>query len=171
MGLWWLEVPDPSHVKALSNFFLIAVAVSWPLAFLLIWFLKRHWGGQYDRLGESSSEEMLDELKREYAPRKRTVIRTQTEYLPFVLECIRENIDSGLEDLQVQSLLERIERHRPDEERRAVFVVEIDGQPREVRLRWTRDASDRIELHVQAPPAVVSALKEHKKRIPKAALH
>jgi|GEM_PF-3481802 len=162
-------VSDPIH--ALRSFLVIAVLVAWPVALLLVWLLKRHWGRKYERLGESTSEEMLAELEREYVPRRRTVIRTQTEYLPYVFECIRENIESGFEDPQVQSLLRRIDFHRPDEERNAVFVVDVGGRPSDLRLRWTRDASDRIELHVQAAPPVIEALREHKKRIPRAVVN
>lgn len=154
----------------LSKFLLLAALLAWPLAFILIWFLKRRWTARQNHLGEASSEEMLAELRSEYSPQRKTVIRTQTEYLPYVLECILENIDSGLDDPQVRFLLERIEFHRPGEERHAMFVVEIKGQRSDLHLRWTRDASDRIALHVQGAPPIIRALKEHKKHIPKAAL-
>jgi hypothetical protein len=65
-------------------------------------------------------------------------------------------------------LIERIERHRPGEERRAVFSIVESGIRSDLHLRWTRDAWDRIELHVQASPAVIRALKRFKRGIPKA---
>jgi hypothetical protein len=96
------------------------------------------------------------------------VIRTQTEYLPFLFECIRENIDGGFEDPQVISLLDRVELHKPDQERSAMFTVVSAGKRSDLHMRWRRDAWDRIELRVQGAPAIIRALREHKRRIPKA---
>ena len=152
----------------LSRFIVISVLLAWPVGLVLLWLLRTRWNRYYDRLGEAPTEEILGELKSEYAPRRRTIIRTQTEYLPFVFECIRENIDGGFEDPQMLSLLERIELHRPDEERNAMFVVESGGNRGEIHMRWTRDACDRIVLHIQGPPHIVRALREHKRKIPKA---
>ena len=152
----------------LSRFILIAVCLAWPVGLGLLWFLRGRWHRYYDRLGEAPTEEILGELESAYAPSRRTLIRTQTEYLPFVFECIRENIDGGFGDPQVSSLLERIEFHRPDEERAAMFVVESSGTRGELHMRWTRDACDRIALHIQGPPHIVRALREHKRRIPRA---
>lgn len=162
------RVDDPIH--ALRIFLITSVFVAWVVAFVLWWLLKRHWNGKFDRLGESTPEEMLAELENEYVPRRHTVIRTQTEYLPYVFECIRENIERGFDDPQVQSLLQRIDLHRPDEERRAVFVIDVEGRHSDLSFRWRRDAHDRIELHVQAAPSVIEALKAQKKRIPRAAV-
>lgn len=152
----------------LSRFIVISVLLAWPVGLGLLWFLRRRWNRYYDRLGEAPTEEILDELKSEYAPSRRTVIRTQTEYLPFVFECIRENIDGGFEDPQMLSLLERIDLHRPDEERKAMFVIESDGKRGDLHMRWTRDTCDRIVLRIQGPPHIVRALREHKRKIPKA---
>jgi len=152
----------------LSRFFYLSVILSGPLAWGLIVFFKHRWGRSYDGTVEASSEEILRELDREFTPLRRTTIRTQTEYLPFLFECIRENIDSGFEDPQVISLLERIELHRPNEERRAMFSV-VSGQQRsDLHLRWVRDSCDRILLRVQGAPPVIRALRLHKRVIPKA---
>jgi hypothetical protein len=153
---------------ALSNFFYLCALLIGPIAWgLVVWF-KRRWGLSYDGAVEASSEEILGELGREFTPQRRTTIRTQTEYLPFLFECIRENIDSGFEDPQVISLLERIEIHRPNEERRAVFSV-VSGQQRsDLHLRWVRDSCDRILLRVQGTPSVIRALRAHKRLIPRA---
>lgn len=155
-------------LQALSRFILICVLVAGPLAWVLAVFLKRRWGRGYDGSREATSEEILSELKREFAPRRRTTIRTQTEYLPFLFECIRENIDSGFDDPQVHSLLERIQLHRPDEERKAVFSVVTGRQRSELHMRWVRDSCDRILLRIQGAPQVIRALRDHKRRIPKA---
>lgn len=152
---------------ALSRFILICVLVAGPLAWVLAVFLKRRWGRGYDGAAEAGSEEILSELKREF-PCRRTTIRTQAEYLPFLFECIRENIDSGFNDPQVSSLLERIQLHRPDEERQAVFSVVTGRQRSELHMRWVRDSCDRILLRIQGAPPIIRALRDHKRRIPKA---
>lgn len=147
---------------------MIAVLAAWPVGLFLWWFLRRLWHRAHDRLGEADTEEILGELESEFAPSRRTIIRTQTEYLPFVFECIRENIDEGFEDPQVLPLLERIDRHRPDEERLAMFMIGFGGGRGEIHMRWTRDACGRIVLHIQGPPHIIRALKEHKRKIPRA---
>jgi hypothetical protein len=165
----------PRHVDdlmepllALSRFILICVLVTGPVAWALVVLFKHRWGRGYDGDVEASSEEILLELKREFIPVRRTTIRTQTEYLPFLFECIRENIDSGFEDPQVNSLLERIQLHRPDEERRAMFTVVTGRQRSDLHMRWVRDSCDRILLRIQGAPPVIRALRDHKRRIPKA---
>ena len=153
---------------ALSRFFYICVILAGPIAWGLLVFFKRRWGRGYDGAVEASSEEILAELDREFTPFRRTTIRTQTEYLPFVFECIRENIDSGFEDPQMISLLERIEFQRPDEERSARFTVVSGLQRSDLHLRWVRDSCDRILLRIQGAPPVIRALRDHQRRIPKA---
>jgi hypothetical protein len=157
---------EPLH--ALSSFFYLCAILVGPLAWGLIVFFKHRWGRSYDGAVEPSSEEILGELDSAFTPIRNTTIRTQTEYLPFLFECIRENIDSGFEDPQVISLLERIELHRPNEERRAMFSV-VSGQQRsDLHMRWVRDSCDRILLRVQGSPSVIRALRAHKRLIPKA---
>ena len=130
---------------------------------------KRRWGRVYDGK-EASSEEILGELKKAYAPSRQAVIRTQTEYLPFLFECIRENIDEGFEDPQMLSLLERVQLHKADQERKAVFTVVSSGQRSDLHMRWTRDACDRIELHFQGEPKLIRALREYRRKIPKSVM-
>ena len=154
-------------LKDLSRFIILCVIVAWPVGWAMTVWLKRRWGRVYDDK-EASSEEILRELKREFTPSRRTVIRTQTEYLPFLFECIRENIDGGFEDPQVKSLLGRVDLQKPDHERSAVFTVVSAGKRSDLHLRWRRDAWDRIELRVQGAPPIIRALREHKRRIPKA---
>lgn len=153
-------------IKELSRFIILCVIVAWPAAWAMSIWLKRRWGR--DDVKEATSEEILSELKREFTPSRRTVIRTQTEYLPFLFEVIRENIDGGFEDPQMISLLERIQLHKPDQERRAVFTLVSDGKRSDLHLHWRRDAWDRIELRVQGAPRIVGALSEHKRKIPRA---
>lgn len=167
--------PPPRHgvclmepLLDLSRFCYLCGILVIPVAWGLVVLFKRRWSLAYDGAVEASSEEILAELDREFAPSRRTTIRTQTEYLPFVFECIRENIDSGFEDPQVISLLERIEHHRPDEERRATFTVISNRQPSDLHLRWVRDSCDRILLRIQGAPVVIRALRDHQRRIPKA---
>lgn len=155
-------------IEELSRFIFVCVALAGPVAWVLAVLLRRHFGKAYDAEVPNSPGEVIDELRQEFTPRLRTVIRTQTEYLPFLFERIRETIDSGFGDLQMSSLIERIERHRPGEERRAVFSIVEAGIRSDLHLRWTRDAWERIELHVQASPAVIRALKQFKRSIPKA---
>jgi hypothetical protein len=165
----------PRHVDflmeplvALSWFFHLCVVLAIPVAWALLVYFKRRMGRSYDGAVEASSEEILEELDREFTPVRRTTIRTQTEYLPFVFECIRENIDSGFEDPQMYSLLQRIEHHRPDEERSARFTVVSGRQRSDLHLRWVRDSCDRILLRIQGAPAIIRALRDHQRRIPKA---
>ncbi len=152
---------------ALSQFIYLCVLITGPVAWMLWVIFKRRSDRAYDGVVESSSEEILAELAREFTPLRKTVIRTQTEYLPFLFESIRENIDSGFGDSQVISLLERIQRHRPDEERCAMFTVVSEQRRSDLHLRWVRDSCDRIELRIQGEPRVIRALRDHKRRIPK----
>lgn len=155
-------------LQALSRFFYLCVLLTGPVAWWLFVLFKRRCSRAYDGPVEASSEEILEELEREFPSVRRTTIRTQTEYLPFLFECIRENIDSGFEDPQVISLLQRIDLHRPDEERCAMFTV-VSGQQRsDLHLRWVRDSCDRILLRIQGAPRIVRALREHQRHIPKA---
>lgn len=158
---------EPLH--DLSRFIILCVLFTPPVAWLLVVVFKRRWGRVYDGK-EASSEEILGELKKAYAPSRQAVIRTQTEYLPFLFECIRENLDEGFEDPQMLSLLERIQLHKPDQERKAVFSVVSSGQRSDLHMRWTRDACDRIELHFQGDPKLIRALKEYRRKIPKSAI-
>lgn len=157
---------DPT--LALTRFVYLCVILTGPVAFVLVVFFKRRWGRAYDGVTESDPEEVLAELDREFTPVRRTTIRTQTEYLPFLFECIRENIDSGFEDPQMISLLERIQIHRPDQERGAMFTVVSGKQRSDLHLRWVRDSCDRILLRIQGAPKLIRALREHQKRIPRA---
>ncbi|MGB6223130.1 hypothetical protein [Haloferula sp.] len=144
---------------------------AWLLAITGILVMRRYYSRRLDRLGEASSEEMIKELDSAYRRAPRVRIQTQTEYLPFVIETIRENIDAGLADQQVETLLSRIENHRLGDERQAMFPVEVQNVSSELRLRWTCDAQYRIDLRIQGDPAIVAALQELKKRIPKAAIY
>jgi hypothetical protein len=151
---------------ALSRFYYACAFLMAPVAWGLVVLFKRRWNRSYDRTVEASSEEILEDLDREYPPFRRTTIRTQTEYLPFLFECIRENIDSGFEDPQMYSLLQRIEHQAPDEERSARFTVVSGRRLSDLHLRWVRDSCDRIQLRIQGAPQVIRALRDHKRRIP-----
>jgi hypothetical protein len=153
---------------ALSRFFYLCAFLALPVAWILVMIFKHRCGLAYDGAVEASSEEILEEIDREFVPSKRTTIRTQTEYLPFLFECIRENIDSGFGDPQVISLLERIEFHRPDQERRAMFTVVSGHKCSDLHLRWVRDSCDRIRLCIQGAPPIIRALREQQRRIPRA---
>jgi hypothetical protein len=152
----------------LSTFLIACVLIVWPLALGMIWWMRRRCDRKLERLGECSSQEILEELNSAYAPQGGITIRTQTEYLPFLVESIREQINQGLDDQQVQSLIARIDHQRPHHERHAVFPVENDGTTSNLTLEWVRDTEDRIELKVRAAPAIIEALRKHKKRIPRA---
>lgn len=155
-------------LQALSRFIYLCVFLTGPVAWGLILLFRRRWGRGYDGSVEASPEEVMEELDREFPPFQWTTIRTQTEYLPFLFECIRENIDSGFEDPQMISLLERIQIHRPNEERCAMFTVVSGHQRSDLQMRWIRDSCDRILLRIQGAPPIIRALKEHKQKIPKA---
>ena len=155
---------------AISGLLGAAALTVWALLVLLGWMIRRRIMAEYERLGESSSEEMLDELESAYSPRQTVRIGTQTEYLPFVFESIREIAETGFDDKQMLSLLERIDFHRPDEVRQAVFPVVVSGKTSDLFLQWSRDASDRIQLRVTAAPKIIRALRRQKKKIPRAVL-
>ncbi len=156
--------------EAIPKMIIWMVIAVWPLALVAGWLLKRHWARRYERLGESTSEEMLAELANAYAPRRSILIRTHTEYLPFVFESVREVVDAGFGDKQMLSLLQRIDLHPPYDERRAVFPVEVRGRSTDLLFEWSRDPGDRIRLRATAAPVIIRALREQKKKIPKAAL-
>lgn len=153
----------------LSRFIILCVVFTGPVAWVLWRILKPRFERVYEA-PDTSSEEILSELKQAYMPSRQTVIRTQTEYLPFLFECIRENIDEGFEDPQMISLLERIQLHKPDQERKAVFTVVSSGKRSDLHMRWTRDACDRIELRVQGAPTIIRALRDHKKKVPRSVM-
>ena len=132
------------------------------------WFLARALEKRYDRARFSSSDEILDELELAYTPRRGIEIRTQTEYLPFVFGCILENVDSGFEDKQVQTLLDRIVDQEPHMTRNALIPVKVSGVRSEIDLQWSRDGEDRVRLFVLAAPKVIRALKRKSKTIPRA---
>lgn len=153
---------------SLSIFVALAGLALWGLVILLCWMVRRRIVREYEQLGESTSaEEMLDELST-WSPRQTVRIHTQVEYLPFVFESIREITENGFDDKQMLSLLERIELHRPHEVRQAVFPIEVAGKRSDLHLRWSRDASDRIDLAITAAPKIAKALREQKKKIPRA---
>lgn len=155
--------------EAIPKLVIWMVIAAWPVALVAAWLLRRYWGRRYERLGEATSEEMLAELAEAYAPRRSILIHTPTEYLPFVFESVREVVDAGFGDRQMLSLLERIDFHRPYDERRAVFPVEVKGCTTDLLFEWSRDDGDRIRLRATAVPIIVRALREQKKKIPKAA--
>lgn len=161
----------PITPENLPSLFIGAVIGAWVLSITGIFVLRWHYSKRLERLGESTSEEMVGELNQAYKPASRVRIQTQTEYLPFVIETIRENIDNGLAEPQVQLLLERIEGHRVGIERHAMFPVESNQRPGDLRLSWICDAHHRIDLRVQADPTIVRALRELKRNIPKAAMY
>jgi hypothetical protein len=137
---------------------------------ILGWFLTRHYTRRHERLGESTSEEILSELKTAFVPRKTVEVRTQTEYLPFLFECVLENVDAGFEAKQVRLLLERIQIDKPGDARNAVFPVTVDGVSSDLDFQWARDRQDRIQIFILADPKVARALKRHSRTIPSAAL-
>lgn len=160
------SVPDIS-----PSLFIGAVIGAWLMAIVGILIMRWYYSRRFERLGEASSEEIIGELENAYSAAPTVRIRTQTEYLPFVIETIRENIDSGLGEDQVQLLLARIENHRLGDERHAIFPVESLHRSSDLRLNWTCDASHRIDLRVQGDPRIIAALRNLKKKIPKAATY
>ena len=132
------------------------------------WLLARALEKRYDRGNKSSSDEILDGLELAYTPRRGIEIRTQTEYLPFVFGCILENVDSGFEDKQVRTLLDRIGEQRPHSTLNALIPVKVSGVRSEIDLQWSRDSEDRVRLFVLAAPKVIRALKKQSRSIPQA---
>jgi hypothetical protein len=159
----------PEASDSIPKLIVWAILAAWPVGLLLAWIFKRRLAERYERLGESTEEEMLGELATAYSVRRRIEIRTPTEYLPFVFESIREVTDSGFDDKQMHSLLARIDIHRPHDFRQAVFPVEVGGRCSDLLFQWSRDDGDRIRLGITAAPRIIRALREQKKKIPKAA--
>lgn len=135
------------------------------LVLLLGWLLKRGWVGKQPD-GESTSEEMLAELESAYLPRRRVEIRTQTEYLPFLLETLCEMADEGFGDRQLRMMLHRMNRPESSLPRRALFPILSRGRRSELDLSWTLDDSGRIRLFVLAAPELTRALRHHARRMP-----
>lgn len=131
------------------------------------WFLARAMEKRYDWGKLSSSDEILDELELAYTPRRGIEIRTPAEYLPFIFGCILENVDSGFEDRQVRTLLDRIVEEQPHLTRKALIPVKVSGVRSEIDLQWSRDNEDRVRLFVLAAPKVIRALKKQSKTIPR----
>jgi hypothetical protein len=160
----------PENPDSIPNLIIGMILAAWPVGLVLAWIFKRRLAERYERLGESTEEEMLGELATAYGTRRRIEIHTPTEYLPFVFEGIREVTDSGFDDKQMRSLLERIDHHRPHDFRQAVFPIETGGRSSDLLFQWSRDEGDRIRLRITAAPRIIRALREQKKKIPKAAL-
>lgn len=157
--------------KYLSWFLFIAVASAWPLGiglYLLLRHLAEKRMHRLEHPDDLTSEEMLNELRYGFIHRRQIVVRTQTEYLPFLIERIRESIDRGLGDEQVKSLLERIDLHKPHTRQKAMFPIECEGISSDLVLEWVRDDADRIELTVWAVKPVARAVKRFAAGIPKA---
>lgn len=159
----------PETSDTIPKLIVWAILAAWPIGLALAWIFKRRLAERYERLGESTEEEMLGELATAYSVRRRIEIRTPTEYLPFVFEGVREVTDSGFDDKQMHSLLARIDHHRPNDFRQAVFPVETEGRSSDLLFQWSRDEGDRIRLKITAAPRIIRALREQKKKIPKAA--
>ncbi|MBB5352181.1 hypothetical protein HNR46_002424 [Haloferula luteola] len=161
-------------ILALSSLFLypfLAVLGFWGLG-LGLYFLLKHRAERQLREAEHpdslTSEELLDELRHGFIQRRKVTVRTHTEYLPFLIERIRETIDRGLGDDQVQSLLERIDLHKPGTHQKAMFPIECDGISSDLMLEWIRDSADRIELTIWAMRPVAKAVKKFAAGIPRA---
>ena len=163
-------VEMPENSETIAKGIIWAAIVGWPIVLIAAWGLNRRWRLRYERLGESSSEEIIDELQRAYTKRCCTVIRTSTEYLPFVFEWIREVVDSGFDELQTQTLLGRIDYHRPGDFRQAVFPVEVGGRTSDLLFQWSRDSGDRVRIRITAAPKVIRAIRLQKRKIPKVAM-
>ncbi|WP_379715768.1 hypothetical protein [Haloferula chungangensis] len=154
----------------LTGLIISAVIGAWLLAITGVLILRRHYNRRIERIGEASSEEILGELKTAYKQAPKIRIQTQTEYLPYIIERIRENVESGLGEDQAQLLLERIESHRLGEEHQAIFPIESSKGSSDLRLNWTCDEKQRIDLHIQGDPTIIFALYDLKKKIPKATI-
>ncbi|GAA5480937.1 hypothetical protein [Haloferula sargassicola] len=157
--------------KYLSHFLFIAVLCAWPLGIGMYLLLKRlaerklH---QMEHPDDLTSEEMLNELRYGFIHRRQVVVRTQTEYLPFLIERVRESIDRGLGDEQVRTLLDRVDLHKPQSRQKAMFPIECEGISSDLVFEWIRDEADRIELTVWAVKPVAAAVKQFATGIPKA---
>lgn len=145
----------------------LTVVSAWIVGGGLYWWLRRRGMARFERLEEADPKDTLRELKDEWKPRPEITIRTQAEYLPFLVEAIREVVDQGLDDNQVICLQERFEHSRAHETRRASFTIETGGRTDTLSLEWNRDDSDRIELRVRAAPQVIRALRKHRRKIPR----
>jgi hypothetical protein len=155
----------------LSRTFIILALCAWPLGILAVLALRRFYHSRLDKIEHPdsvTSEEILDELRHGFLKRRTITLHTQTEYLPFLIERIRETIDRGLAETQVQTLLVRIDNHRAGDIRQAVFPIECDGVSSDLHFIWVRDQADRITLEITAIPRIIRALKEFRKTIPKA---
>ena len=169
LALAWLPVTEAP--KYLSLFIFLAVLCAWPLGIGLYWLLRHAAERRFRQMehpDDLTSEEMLNELRYGFIHRRQVVVRTQAEYLPFLIERIRESIDRGLGDDQVRTLLERIDLHKPHTRQKAMFPIECDGISSDLVLEWMRDEADRIELTIWAVKPVAVAVKRFATGIPKA---
>lgn len=155
------SVPEIGPLIALT------VVSAWIIGGGLFWWLRRRGMARFEQLEEADPDDTLRELRDEWKPRPEITIRTPTEYLPFLVEAIREVIDHGLGDDQVICLQERFEHSRTHQTRRATFTVESGGRTDTLSLEWRRDDSDRIELRVRAAPGIIRALQKHRRKIPR----
>lgn len=158
-------MPIPSDLPL--GLFIGAALAAWVLMLVVTWSLRRRWMRRFERLEETTAEEMLAELEGAYSPRRTIRIDTPTEYLPYVFESIREVVDAGFDDKQMLSLLERVEIHRPHDQRRAVFPVDVKGKRTDLLFVWSRDEVGRMRLGITASPAIIRALRAQKRKIPK----
>ena len=153
----------------LSRALIIIAACSWPLAIGGVFLVRRLAARRLDQLEHPDSltrEELLEDLRHGFLKRHTITLHTQTEYLPFLIESIRETIDRGLSETQVQTLLVRIDHHRPGDIRNAVFPVECEGISSDLNFVWVRDSADRITIEITAIPRVIRALRRFRKSIP-----
>jgi hypothetical protein len=155
---------------SLSRFLIVAVLLAWPVG-IGLWLLLRHLAERRQQRLENpdslTTTELLDELEHGFIPRQKLGFRTTGEYLPFLLERIRETIDLGITEDQAAALLDRQAHSKPGVTRRAMFTVECEGITSDLLLVWTRDPADRIQLEVTAVPPIARALRDFRKTIPK----
>lgn len=128
------------------------------------WLIARWLERRYDRANKASSEELLDELEMAYSSRRSVEVRIDPAFLPQVLDCMVEQIDSGFGEKHARQMMQRIESQGP---RNALYPVRVNGVRSELELQWNRDPAGNVRLVVLAVPKVIRALKRFSKEQPR----
>ncbi len=88
------------------------------------------------------------------------------EYLPIVLDNLRALIEKGLERRHTESLRYRIENHRRNEIRTAVYPVTYNGTETDLHLQWRCPRQDEVSFFVIGLPELVNDLRTSLKKVP-----
>lgn len=129
------------------------------------WILARWLESRFDRDRNAGSDQLLDAMEMARSSRHSIELHTRTENLPRILDCIREQVDSGFGTRDVRQLAHRITRSRRRAGQISLLPVRIHGIRSDLDIQWSRDASSRVRLLILAAPKIIRSLKRRTRHL------